>query len=157
MPCTRRVTVLAFLALAALPPLAFARSALPNRAWIKRADTICARTDEAVRSLRQPQVNPANPPRRDLPAIARYLRRLAPLLAHEVDSIAALPPPAHNAQTARRFIAAASLSVAALRVSAGEAARRDLDRYRRSFLRDNRDGTRASAMAKRFGLTVCGQ
>lgn len=134
-----------------------AAATLPKPTWITRADAACRSIDARVAAIPQPKVNPAQPRRPDLPAIASYLHRLEPLLAAEVRQVAALPHPATDAADAEAFVRNAGRSVAALRASAGAAAGGHLLAYRASFARDNRYGSQASAVAKRLGLRVCGQ
>lgn len=155
---SRRTTAKLTLVVAcSLAASASATTTLPKASWIAKADATCKRIDARVAAIPQPNVNPASPRQADLPAIARYLSRLHPLLAREIAAVSALPAPSSDATLAHSFVVSAHASVTALGQSAKAAARGDLTAYKQSFLRDNRAGTRASAIAKRLGLNICGR
>jgi hypothetical protein len=130
---------------------------IPKATWIAKADATCKKIDARVAAIPQPKVNPANPSRGDLPVVGRYLGRLQPLLAREIAAVSALPTPSTDSALAHGFVVSAHSSVTALAESEKAAAHGDLATYKESFLRDNRAGTRASAIAKRLGLHVCGR
>lgn len=114
---------------------------------IAQANQICATAAGSLRSLTPPSG-------RSLAGLARYYRRVTPIVESEVKQLRALPRPPQDVALLNRFVAAIERSAADYHALAR--ATRDGDRAAFARASAALRSNPAASLATRYGITECG-
>jgi hypothetical protein len=145
---TRRVAALV-LALAAVPLSACGSSAESKKDFIARANAICNNTLRDTRNVPAPSSTGTV----TLPALARYLRAVAPIGESEVRQLKALPKPSGDLALLHRYPAAQGATAAHYRAFADAAKSGDTAAMTAAIAALN--ASPAERLARAYGLTAC--
>jgi hypothetical protein len=154
-------SVLAAMAIAgALSACGSSSKTISKADFIKRADAICASGNQRIRALPQPNLNPSKVTTAQLPQLASFLGQFLMVLQSEYDQIVALPSPSSDKSTIDQALASVKQSIGVFAQMRQRAMAGDVAGFKTLFAQENGPGSannRANALAKQFGLKVCGQ
>jgi hypothetical protein len=114
--------------------------------FVARADAICAATTRELRTA-------AGTPPSGVPAVARYLGDVIPLLERELKQLRALPRPAARRAELDRYLAAQAQIVARYRTLAGAVRHGDAGAVNRVLAA--LQSSPAAGLASSYGLSDC--
>lgn len=117
--------------------------------FVARANAICDNTVRDVRNVAAPTSGGAV----TLPALAKYLGAVAPILAGEAKQLKALPRPATGQELLRRYLAAVTATATQYKALADAA--RTGDRQAMSAATAALRTNPAGSLAARYGLHEC--
>ena len=137
------------LAVAALALSACGSSGESKKDFIARADAICNNTTRDLRNVAAPSSSGAV----TLPALAKYLGAVVPVVASEAKQLKALPRPADDQVPLRRYLAAVAATAAHYKALADAA--RAGDRQAISAATGALRASPASHLAAAYGLKEC--
>ena len=122
---------------------------------IHRADARCAQDNRRISAIPQPTFSPLAATAAQLPQAARYLAKVNPIHRSEIAYLHGLGEPTESAGQWKAVLDEADQAGAALRNAERYARAGNLARFRSQFARLERN--RYPQLARRFGLTECGQ
>ena len=148
-PCRRRGLLVALIAAGLVLVAGCGSSAVSKQDFIARADAICQNTIREVRDVAPSSTGAGI----SLPALARYLGAVTPIVGAEVRQLRALPRPAADRPLLNRYLAAVQLASVHYRALA--AAARAGDRTAIEAATAELAASPSAALATRYGLTIC--
>lgn len=122
---------------------------------IRKADARCAQDNRRISAIPQPTFSPLGATAAQLPQAARYLSKVNPIHRSEIAYLHGLGEPTESADQWKAVLDQADQAGAALRDAERYARAGDLARFKSQFGRLERN--RYPQLARRFGLTECGQ
>ena len=137
------------LSVAAMAPSACGSSGESKQDFVARANAICNNTVRDVRNVAPAAIGGTV----TLPALAKYLGAVAPIVASEARQLKALPRPATDQPLLRRYLAAVNATAAHYGALADAARARD--RQAMSVATAALRANPAAQLATRYGLTEC--
>jgi len=137
------------LALAAVPLSACGSSAVSRKDFIARANAICNNTLREMRNVPAPSSTGAV----TLPALARYLSAVAPIVDSEVKQLNALPKPSGDLALLRRYLSAQAATAAHYR--ALEDATKSGNTAAMTAAIAALNASPAQRLARAYGLAAC--
>jgi len=122
---------------------------------IRKADARCAQDNRRISAIPQPTFSPLGATPAQLSQAARYLARVNPIHRSEIAYLHGLGEPTESAGQWKAVLDQADQAGAALGDAERYARAGNLARFKSQFARLERN--RYPQLARRFGLTECGQ
>jgi hypothetical protein len=143
------------LAVLALTAATANAAATPNRTFVARVDALCIAEIHAEAKVKQPHFNPASATAKDMPAGARYLGALAPIVGRFATNARNLGTPASDAATYKKLTSTWVALAGSFRRGASAAAKNDTVGFRRAVADSFTLSGQADRLAKQFGAARC--
>jgi hypothetical protein len=150
-----RLSVLASLLIATVVVPSTAGATTVKSSFVRHVEALCAADRSAEAKVKQPAFNPAKVTSAQLPAVARYLGQLAPIVHKLARGARGLGTPPTGAVTYRSLVSAWSKLAADMDRDVATAKRGDAAQLRRQIPSEFAQSAKADGLAKRFGATTC--
>jgi hypothetical protein len=154
LPTAFRNLILALFVLALTAATANA-TPTPKRTFVARVDGLCVAEIHAEAKVKQPHFNPATATAKDMPAGARYLGALAPIVGRFATNARNLGAPTSDAATYKKLTSTWAALAASFRRGASAAAKTNTVGFRRAVATSFTLSGQADKLAKQFGATRC--
>jgi hypothetical protein len=128
---------------------------IPKPVFVHRLELLCAAEVKSEGRVKQPTFNPTKATAAELPAGARYLGALAPIVRKFAISARQLGTPAAGAATYTKLVSAWTGLAATLARGATAAGNRNVAGFRRAVTASFAASAHADALAKSFGAARC--
>jgi hypothetical protein len=127
----------------------------PKPLFVHRLETLCVVEVRSEARVKQPTFNPLKATAAEMPAAARYLGTLAPIVGRFSTNTRHLGTPTTGAATYTKLISAWAGLARTLTLGASAAANGNVVGFRRAVAASFTESAHADALAKTFGATRC--